>query len=365
MKMTIKKSLFLEKINIATRFTSHKMGTPQALQGVYIKCDKEKMDIYSTNLSFYYHTTIPIQSKDSMTMLVEPKKICEFLNLLEKEDVEIEAGEKQIVINQGKTRGAFSLFQAEDFPLPPKIDQKGTVIEREFFNTNIPLVLFSSSKDDSRPVLSGINFIKSDEGLVMVSTDGFRLSLLKLKNKQQIKNMLIPAEFLYEVAHFAQDEEGVVFSYSDEEKAALFSVGEDRFYSRLIDGEFPPFEKVIPTEVKTTVDIDTQDFLRNIKLIAVFARDQSNIIICNFKKEGLWMSPKLTTGNENSTEIDIEIKGEDQKIAFNYKFLIDFLNNIKEERVRIEILRSDAPVVFKSLKNEAFMHIIMPVRIQE
>jgi len=365
MKISIKKSVFLEKINTATRFTSHKIGTPQALQGIYIKCEKGKMDIYSTNLSYYFHTSLLIETDGSVSMLIDPKKIAEFLNLLEQEDVMIETGEKQIIISQGKTRGAFSLFQAEDFPLPPKINTKEVVVEKEFFRKNIPLVLFSSSKDDSRPVLSGINFIESDEGLTIVSTDGFRLSLLKLSNKDQIKSMLIPAEFLYEVAHHAQETETIGLSFSEEEKAALFSVGEDKFYSRLIEGEFPPFEKVIPTEVKTTVNIETGEFLRGIKLIAVFARDQSNIIICDFKKDGLWMRPKIATGNENSTQVDIEIIGEEQKVAFNYKFLLDFLNNIKEEKICVEILRSDAPVVFKTGKNKGFMHIIMPVRIQE
>jgi len=157
----------------------------------------------------------------------------------------------------------------------------------------------------------------------------------------------------------------VGFTFSEEEKIILFSVGENQFYSRLIDGEFPPFEKVIPTEARTTVDVEAQELLRSIKLIAVFARDQSNIIMCNFKKDGLWISPKLTTGNENSTQIDIDINGEEQRVAFNYKFLLDFLNIIKEEKIRIEILRPDAPVVFKIIKNEAFTHIIMPVRIQE
>jgi DNA polymerase III subunit beta len=364
MKIPIKKSLFLEKINIATRFTSHKLGTSQALQGINIQCKNGKMDFYSTNLSFYFHTSLPIKTEEEASMLIEPKKISEFLNLLEQEDVEIETGKNQIIISQGKTRGAFSLFQAEDFPTPPNIDKKGEVIESDFFKKNIPLVLFSSSKDESRPVLSGINFIESDEGLSIVSTDGFRLSLLKMKNKKQIKNMLIPSEFLYEMAHFAQDED-VIFSFSEEERAVLFSVGDNHFYSRLIDGEFPPFEKVIPTEVRTSVEVDAQELLRNIKLIAVFAREQSNIIICHFKKDGLWMSPKLSTGNENSTQTDIKITGDDQKVAFNYKFLIDFLNNIKDERVCIEILRPDAPVVFKTKKNEGFMHIIMPVRIQE
>lgn len=133
MKISIKKSLFLEKITIATRFTSHKIGTPQALQGIYIKCEREKMDIYSTNLSYYYHTSLPINTTGTASILIEPKKLSEFLNLLEQEELSIDIEEKQIVVIQGKTRGAFSLFQASDFPLPPKIDQKESKVEAELF----------------------------------------------------------------------------------------------------------------------------------------------------------------------------------------------------------------------------------------
>ncbi len=365
MKIELKRSEFLEKINTAIRFTSHKIGTPQSLQSALLKCKDGEMEICSTNLSYYYQTLMKTGGKGDKNILLDLKKVQEFLSLLEQEEIIAEIEERQMILSQGKTRGTFPVLAGSDFPSPPNGESEEVVLETSFFEKNLPAVLFSSSRDDSRPVLSGVNFISSGPELLMVSTDGFRLSLLKIANKDSMKSMLVPSEFLYEVLQQIKREKTVKLISYEKEKAICVRVGQDRYYSRLIEGEFPPFEKVIPAESRTVVRVDGKELLRNIKIVAVFARDQSNIILCEFKKDGLWMTPKTNPNNGNSTQIDIEMKGEEQKTAFNYKFLVDFLSSVGDASVSIEILRSDAPVVFRTEKYKDLLHIIMPVRIQE
>jgi DNA polymerase-3 subunit beta len=105
--------------------------------------------------------------------------------------------------------------------------------------------------------------------------------------------------------------------------------------------------------------------LRNIKLISVFARDHSSIVLCRFNNGELVITPKTDGKEDNSTSQEIQMTGEEQKVAFNYKFVLEFLNNVDAKKIIIEILRPDAPVVFKQEGSPDFIHIIMPVRIQE
>jgi DNA polymerase-3 subunit beta len=154
-------------------------------------------------------------------------------------------------------------------------------------------------------------------------------------------------------------------NYLDKEKMVYFKTGNDEYFTRLIEGDFPPYERVIPTEKKTTILVEKNELIRNVKLISVFARDFSSIIICHFKKGELILSPKTEGGAENTTTQEIELEGEEMRVAFNFKFLLEFLNTINEENVTIELLRPDAPVVLKTKKNKDYLHIIMPVRIQE
>ncbi|QQG44372.1 MAG: DNA polymerase III subunit beta [Candidatus Roizmanbacteria bacterium] len=365
MKINVAKDLLLEKLSLASRFTSSRLTSLTALQGILIKGEKNKLHFYSTNLTSYIHTTLTVPLEENFRIIIEPKKTTEFLQFLDPGKIEVDIKENQVTISQNKTKGSFPLIVSTEFPLPPEIKGKEQTLDVNFFKKNLPLILFAASPDETRPSLTGVNFVVSEDDLIMVATDGFRLSLIKTKKQIDIPSMIIPGDFLSELLHFVKDEKEVFFSYSPEEKIIFFRVGDTRFYSRLIEGEFPPYERVIPADRKTKIILEKDEFLKNIKLISIFARDFSNIVVCEFKKEGVFMRPKKENSENNNTFQEGQIKGEEQKVAFNYKFLLDLLNNIDTKLLQIEVLRSDAPVVFKIDGNPSFIHIVMPVRIQE
>jgi DNA polymerase III subunit beta len=365
MIINVHRDQLLEKITLASHFSTSRLSSLVSLQGVLLQGEKDLLHFYSTNLSTYFHSQIKIENDEKFSIIIDQKKVLEFLNLLKPEKIKVSIKEDTVTFEQEKTKGSFPLIKQEDFPLPPAIKEKGQKIPTSFLLKNLPLVLFTASKDESRPALSAVNFLVMDGKLTLVSTDGFRLSLLKQEATEAFPNMLIPADFLGEVVRQTKDEKEVFFAYSQSEKTIVFKTSENEFFSRLVEGEFPPFEKVIPTESKTTVVLDREEFIRGIKLISVFARDFSNIVICEFKKGELLLHPKTGAETNNSTSQEIELKGEEQKIAFNFRFVLDFLNNIDAKKINIDILRSDAPVVFHLEDKKNFLHVIMPVRIQE
>jgi len=199
----------------------------------------------------------------------------------------------------------------------------------------------------------------------VVTTDGFRLSLVSVRKKIGIKKALIPADFLFEILRYTKGEKSVFMSEASTEKIMKMRIGEDEFFTRLIEGEYPPYERVLPVEKRATAVVGREDMIRNIKLIAVFAREFSSIVLCSFSKGVLSISPKAEAGKENITQQEIQYEGEDMRVAFNYKFLLEYLNGRQEDEIQIEMLRADAPVVFKTQKQKEYVHIIMPVRIQE
>lgn len=364
MKTTLDRDIFLTKLTTANKFVSNKLNATSALQGIYISSEKNKLHLYATNLITYYHTTIESEVEPENGVIIEPRKIIEFIQLLQPGNIEISITDNQIKITQQKSKGIFSVISSEEFPTPPEIAEEKQKMNHEFLTESLPFILFTASSDDSRPVLTGINFVVSDEELVVVSTDGFRLSFLKEKRKGSFSSMIIPADFLEEIVRTAKTAKEVSFVYSQKEQIVLFEIADEQFYSRLIEGDFPPYERVIPAEKKTTIELNRDELLRNTKLISIFARDYSNVIVYEFSKNGLVLRPKEEGNKENSTTQEIIFEGEDQSIAFNFRYVLDFLNNVKTDEIIIEILRPDAPVVFKAKGNEQFFHIIMPIRIQ-
>ncbi len=365
MKIILDKNLFNEKLSLATRFTSQRSTPSQILQGVLIKGDKNEINLYSSNLNCFFHTKIKKEIEKEISILVEPQKIMEFLSLLQQGNIEIEILEKKIVISQNKTIGSFPLLVPQDFPLPPKISGKEQKIKAKSLIEDLSQIIFSSARDEGRPVLTGVDFVVNED-LTLVTTDGFRLSLIKTKKQLEHPPLIIPAAFLEEVIRVVEKEDDVGFFYIEEEKTVVFKTAQNEFYSRLIEGDFPPFEKVIPEKKTTSTTLDKEDLLRSIKLISIFVKDQSNIVVFDFKKEKIIIRPK-NEQKENTTEIETKIEGDEQAVAFNYRFLIDFLNHVPENKneISIEVLRPDAPVVFRIVGKENYIHIIMPVRIQE
>lgn len=365
MKILLKKMEFLGKLESSSRFTSSKLTSSTSLQGVCLIGEEKQINFYSTDLNYYYHTVLKNDTDSKFKIVIEPKKIIEFLSLLPDVKIEIEVKDKAIVISQGKIKGQFPLFSDQDFPFPPKNTEERQKIKTSFFKENLPFLFFAVSSDETRPVLTGINFVTDEENLRLVATDGFRLSLLTIKKDLPFSSMIIPAGFLINTERFIDKEETIEFSYLKNEKLLAFFIGENDIYVRMIEGEYPPFEKVIPVEKKTTVTIDSDEFLRSVKLVSVFSKEFSNIIIVEVGKDSVKFVPKVGQGEEDVVYQEAKVEGEPQKIAFNYKYLIDFLSHTPKKKIVIELLRSDAPVVFKVEGVNNFFHIIMPVRIQE
>jgi len=365
MQTTIDKEKMLRALVQSSHFTSSRIGAAAGLQGVLFVNTGKRLHTYSTNLNTFFHTSIESSLEEDVRFLLDHHKAVEFTSLLNEGEITLLLEKDRIIISQGKTKGAFSFLSPADFPMPPRVEGESQSIDVEKFEKILSLILFSASRDTSRPVLSGINFVEKEGFMDIVATDGFRLSLFHMKNELKMKSMLIPADFLLELSRNIKGKRTIMMNYLDKEKMVYFKVENDEYYTRLIEGDFPPYERVIPAEKKSTATIEKASFIRNVKLVSVFARDFSSIVICHFKKGELTLSPKIEGGVENTTTQEIEFEGEELRVAFNFKFLLEFLNTVDEDLITIELLRADAPVVLKTPKDKDYLHIIMPVRIQE
>ncbi|MDA1316683.1 MAG: DNA polymerase III subunit beta [bacterium] len=365
MKITLDKEGFLSKIKIAQEFTANRLTSTQALQGVYLSNEGKELHIYSTDLNSYFHSIIPADEVPTLHAIIEPKKIIEFVQLLDAGDIDITIEKQNVTIQQKKTKGAFPCIIAEDFPQPPQPGEQIEQAETSLISKNLSKLLFAASSDDARPVLTGVNVVSEEGAVVFVTTDGFRLSIVKEKQTGTIPSMIIPADFLRKVSGYIKESKSVTFSFSKKERVVRLSDNQMDFYTSLIDGEFPPYERVLPDSKVTTIVLQKDELIRNTKLISVFARDYSYVVQYDFGDSMLRISPKKEANDENTTTQDVTIEGPPQKVSFNYRYVLDFLNSVDGEEIIIEILRPDAPIVFKSSKDKTYTHIIMPVRTQE
>ena len=206
--------------------------------------------------------------------------------------------------------------------------------------------------------------------LVMVSTDGFRLSREKIKIEEkgeEEKRFIIPKSILSEILRI-QGDENIEFLYKKMDSQVVFATSSVTLSSRVIEGEFPDFEKIIPKDTKIKINADKYEFARTVKLASVFAKDSANVVKLQISKGDVEIVAESQQYGSQKGKFDIKGEGVGEtdkfQIAFNYRFLEEFLSACESEDVQAEFSDPNSPSLFLDSKDENFIHIIMPVRLQ-
>lgn len=369
MKVQILQENFSKALSIASRFASSKAQLP-VLGNIYLAAQKNRLQIISTNLEISVATSIGAQVKTAGEITVPSRVISEIISNLGPGALNIEAEKEQLKISSANFFSSVSGMNASDFPEVPKaLGKEALPLPKEEFLKAISQVAFSASVDETRPILTGVLFIFKKGGVVLVSTDGFRLSQKKvgLKGFEKEKKVILPRSVLNEVVRLAEDGD-ISFSFENEGNQVIFSLGDTILSSRTLEGEFPDFEKIIPKVSETKVALDKEDLLRSVKLASVFARDSANIVKFSLKKASVVIRAESQLSGSQESEIEAKIEGGASangfEIAFNYRFLEDFLHASYGDEINIGLSNASAPAVFTDPSDNDFLHLIMPVRIQ-
>jgi len=206
---------------------------------------------------------------------------------------------------------------------------------------------------------------KTGEEAVIVATDGYRLSLKRAPLPLvEGEDVVVPAKTLQEVVKISQEtKESENINIKEAQGAQLcFLIGDTEIYTRVIDGEYPNFEKIIPKQHQTRCVFQKDQLLNAVKSVSIFARDSANIIKFHIENGETVLSANTPQVGKNKVTIPTEVDGEGGDIAFNSRFILEFLNHLQDEQFIFEMTGSLNSGVFKRVKDDDFLHIIMPVR---
>lgn len=371
MEVKVLQQDFAKALSTASRFASPKAQLP-VLGNIFLKAEKGKIHIISTNLEVSIILKVGADVKKSGELTVPSKVITELVNNLSGGSIELSAEKERMSIKSSNFSSVISGMNASDFPsVPTELGKKVYTINPEDLKKCLDKVLFSASVDETRPVLTGILVLFEDKSISFVSTDGFRLSRKVFKGKNAYKGvskLIIPKNSFNELSRLVSAGDDIQFSYFEKEGQIVFSVGDIVFSSRLIEGEFPNFEQIIPKERNIKVRLDKEEFLRAVKLSGVFAKESANTVRLKIGKDFLDVRSESTQYGEQDAQVDakVEIKspgGKDFVIAFNFRFIEEFLNSVEGEEVQIEFSGANAPGVFTDPTDKEYLHLIMPVKL--
>jgi DNA polymerase-3 subunit beta len=269
----------------------------------------------------------------------------------------------------------FNTIPSDDFPSVVGVGKLKPLLKvsKEDMLLAIGRVLFSAASDDVKPVLTGIRVEIKGDTLSFVSADALRLSKQSVKLSGKVSdemNLLVPSKAMGELAHVLTEVEGdddIVELYVIEDKnQVLFRFGDIDIVSRLIDGQFPEYQQIIPTGFKTRSVFNRSDFANSLKVTNIIARSvigNKMILDLDSKKNTITMSATQSDVGSNESVVEVEMEGDATKMAFSGRFLSDMLNNIGGEDIEFECSEPTKPGVFKVKEDDSFIHLIMPMML--
>lgn len=331
------------------------------LSNILLKAENGKIVFLATDLSISMGLEIGGKIDEEGEVSVPAKEFSALVSQMAPGKIDLSSEKDSLSVKSGSLKARLVGVSGEDFPKVDPPSGQGMKIKAEDLSFLLKRTLFVTAKDDSRPVLTGIMFSKPENGEVKaIATDGYRLSVVVVSAGKSVGGAaIVPARFLSEADKFSE-KTGINLSIGKSGEVGV--VGEEGWLSgRTLAGEFPPAEKIIPLVFDLTISINRQDLERAVKAAVIFARSAANIIKWEIKSGKLKVSANSPQVGENETTLEVEGKGEGE-IAFNGRYLLDYLGSTDEETITFSMTNSLKPGVFKS-KN--YLHVIMPVRVQK
>jgi len=375
MKVSILQENLIKGLNTASRSVASRAQLP-ILSHVLLVTDKGRLKISATNLETGVNLWLGAKVEKEGQITIPAKILTELVSSLPAQKVDLEVKENQLFISCGAYQADFVGLPASEFPKVPTLTGKPNfTFEGESLALASHQVAFAAATDEGRPILTGVLLTLEGSQLLLVATDGYRLSLKKLANttkgqeevKEFKKGLIIPARTLVEVARVVNDseEKSLKLGITPEANQAIFALPEVEIVSRLIEGSFPDFEKIVPEKGATKIILDKEELTRSVRMASIFARESANIIKFEVRGSKFKVSANTAQVGSNLSEIEAKIEGKENKIAFNSRYLLDFLSVVGSEQVTFEMSGSLNPGVFTPAGDSSFTHIIMPVRVQE
>ncbi|PKB73768.1 MAG: DNA polymerase III subunit beta, partial [SAR202 cluster bacterium Io17-Chloro-G7] len=358
-------------------------ATLPVTQNVLLSVDQSMLKLSATNLEIAITTWTGARIEEEGAITVPARLLTEFVGSLPNDqiDLEIQPGSGVLQLSQGeRSKATIHGTDANEFPPIPTVDDGvAAQVDAAVLKAAIARVAFAAATEESRPVLTGVELKLEGDRFSLAAADGFRLAVhhgaLQSPVESEIK-VIIPARTLNELNRLLGDQEEPVDIMTTPAKGqVMFRIrGAEtvEVVSQLLQGAFPNYEQLIPERHDTRAILDLPALLRAVRTAAIFARDGSNIIRLELVPSNggggngkVIISAKSEEVGDNQDEVDAEaIEGDEGKIAFNSRYLMDVLTVLEKGKVALETTSSSSPGVFRPTDSEDYVHVVMPMFVQ-
>lgn len=350
-------------------------STLPILNNFLLSTDKGMLKISSTDLEIGFTSLISSKIIKDGSITVPAQLLSQFVNNLPNKNINLEVINSKLNLTCDNINASINGLNAEDFPIIPKVKNDSVlIIKSKILKESLESVINSSATSNNRMEISSIYIRFSPDQIKFIATDSFRLahktlfiSHKDLKEKikmnfEKLKNIILPLRTAGEILRILGDQDGDVRVVIDQNQI-LFDFNNINLISRLIEGNYPDYEAIIPKSFETQCFINKNDLEEAIKLAGCFSSKLNDVKIkTNSEKSQLLVSSSNSDYGNHEAIINSEVKGKNIDIVFNWRYVLDGLKNINSDELVLEFNSDQRPAVIKPVNNSDFFYILMPIR---
>jgi DNA polymerase III subunit beta len=361
-KFRCDRDVLSEALQTVQRGVSSRPGIP-ALTGVLLEAaEGGGLTLSTTDLEVSARLSIEVTVGEAGSALVPARLLADTVKSLSDAPVEFDADQAQAQIRSAAFEGALRLLPVEDFPALQPPAGKRVQVEAPRFAEAVAQVSKAASRDEARPVLTGVLLEITREGVTLVATDSYRLAVRDLiATAEGEAKAIVPERAISEAGRAAANEEKGQVELAVDDAQVSFRVGELSLTSRLIEGEFPNYRQLLPEGYESRLTVSRQQLIDAVRRVGLLARDTTPVRL-EFNALGVKLSSSSPDVGQAVEAVEARYEGEDMTIAFNPTYLADGLQVATGESVRLEVRDGLKPGIVRGESDE-FTYLVMPVRL--
>ncbi|WP_026584872.1 DNA polymerase III subunit beta [Bacillus sp. J33] len=376
MRFIIQRDRLVQSVQDVMKAVTSRTTIP-ILTGIKIVASEEGVTLTGSDSDISIESFIPkeddgneiVEIRQPGAIVLQARFFSEIVKKLPTDSVEIHVeNHLQTVIRSGKSEFNLNGLDAEEYPHLPQIEEENVFkIPTDLLKAMIRQTVFAVSTSETRPILTGVNWRMENGTLTCIATDSHRLALRKAQietNASENYNVVIPGKSLSELSKILDDNNDLIDIVITENQV-LFKAEHLLFFSRLLEGNYPDTSRLIPTDSKTDVVVNTKEFLQAIDRASLLAKEGRNNVVKLSTIEGGFVEISSNTPEIGKVVEEVQsksVEGEELKISFSAKFMMDALKALEGTEIAISFTGAMRPFIIKPLNDDSILQLILPVR---
>jgi len=368
MKFACDRSALVDKLGVLSRGVSTRSALP-VLSGILLQASEGRLDLFATDMELSIKASLSVPIEREGEIVVPARLFSDVVRNLPDEEVVVEAGEAAVKVSAGRAEFSLNAWAAADFPQTSTFDADGAfAVGRGSFIETLGKAGRAASRDETRPILTGVLMTLLGDTLKMVATDSYRLAVKETRLDRSLEaevQAIVPVRALGEVARLASALGQGDLEIAIGENQALFKLsdpaGDIWIASRLIEGQFPNYKQLLPETFDHEVTIDREALMSTARRVSLLAQKNAPIRLA-FTEGRLTMKALTQDVGQAEESLDLEFTGEPFEIGFNPAYLVEGIDAIDDDAVRLRFTTPLRPGLISGAAGD-FVYLIMPIRL--